>query len=164
LDLGCGPGELLEYLPADVSYLGVDISPEYVERARQRHGSRARFELADATRFEAERGRFDLVLAFGVLHHLDDNQARAMLAGAARALAPSGRAIAVDPALADGQKRAARMIIRRDRGHHVRDADHYARLAMPSFSRVHAVIRHDLLRIPYTHCILECTAAAAPAR
>jgi SAM-dependent methyltransferase len=42
LDIGCGPGNALEYLH-DVDYLGFDLSPKYVESARARFGSRGRF-------------------------------------------------------------------------------------------------------------------------
>ena len=37
LDIGCGPGDILENLAA-VDYLGFDISREYIEAARKRFG------------------------------------------------------------------------------------------------------------------------------
>jgi 2-polyprenyl-3-methyl-5-hydroxy-6-metoxy-1,4-benzoquinol methylase len=40
LDVGCGTGTLLDALPADVVYVGVDINPAYIETARQRYGHR----------------------------------------------------------------------------------------------------------------------------
>jgi len=39
LDIGCGPGDILENLPA-VDYLGFDINPKYVEAAKKRFGHR----------------------------------------------------------------------------------------------------------------------------
>src|ERR1700745_1432862 len=73
LDIGCGPGDILEDLPA-VDYLGFDISPKYVEAARKRFGRRGRFFCANVglTATDQEAASFDLVLATGVLHHLDD--------------------------------------------------------------------------------------------
>ena len=44
LDIGCGPGDILEYLP-DVKYTGFDLSPEYIEAAKKRFGERGRFFL-----------------------------------------------------------------------------------------------------------------------
>jgi SAM-dependent methyltransferase len=158
LDLGCGPGELLEYLPTSVTYVGVDISTEYIARARERFGTRAEFRVGDATEAEPDLGTFDLVLAFGVLHHLDDAQVQALFAAAAGVLTPGGRAVMVDPAFDAAQSRAARMVIERDRGQHVRTRDAYAALARTSFAHVTATVRENLLRIPYTHCVLECQA------
>jgi hypothetical protein len=49
----------------------------------------------------------------------------------------------------------ARWLIGRDRGAHVRGADAYAELARASFGSVRVSTRDDLLRVPYTHAVLE---------
>ena len=157
LDLGCGPGDLVRYL-GDVRYVGVDVSKPYIERARRLYGDRAEFRVGDATQLDDDLLGFDLVLAFGVVHHLDDDGARRLFAGAARALAPRGRVVTVDPAFANGQPRAARFVISRDRGNNVRTAEAYARLAEGALRCVTVRTRGDLLRIPYTHCVLEAQA------
>ena len=36
LDIGCGFGDLLKYLPHDITYKGVDLMPDFVEVARSR--------------------------------------------------------------------------------------------------------------------------------
>jgi SAM-dependent methyltransferase len=156
LDLGCGPGELLSHLPDSVSYLGVDVSREYIGRAQERFAERAEFRVGDATAVDNDLRDFDLVTAFGVLHHLDDAGAQDLFRGAANALAPAGRVVTVDPTFAEGQSRIARAIISRDRGQHVRTVDTYAALANEFFSEVVPVVPTNILRIPYTHCILEC--------
>jgi SAM-dependent methyltransferase len=158
LDLGCGPGELLEYLPASVNYVGVDISPAYIARARSRFGSRAQFRVGDVTAIDEDLRDFDVVIAFGVVHHLDDGQAQNLFRGAAMSVKPEGRAIIVDPTRTPDQGGAARAVIARDRGQHVRGPDGYAALASFAFDEVATNVRDDLLRIPYTHCVLECRA------
>ena len=156
LDLGCGPGELLTHLP-DVSYVGVDSSERYIEEARRAFGDRGEFRVGDATRADSELRDFDMVLAFGVLHHLDHREADGLLRSAAGALAAGGRFVGVDPTLVPGQSRAARFVVSRDRGGHVRAPDDYRRLAEAVFGNVRMTVRSDLLRIPYTHCVLECS-------
>jgi SAM-dependent methyltransferase len=155
LDLGCGTGDMLEHLPA-VSYVGIDISPHYIARARTRFVERdAEFHVADATTFRPEPGEFDVVLATGVLHHLDDAQALELLRTAASALRPTGRLLAVEPTFTIGQNRFARALIARDRGQHVRTPEQYAALAKSAFGWARTSVRQDLLRVPYTHCVLE---------
>jgi SAM-dependent methyltransferase len=156
LDLGCGPGELLTYL-TDVEYVGVDVSEEYIARARRSPRDGAEFRVGDATRLDPDLKGFDVVLAFGVLHHLSDSQAERLLRSAAAALMPGGRFVSVDPTVATEQSRIARLVVLNDRGEHVRSPEEYRRIAERSFRQCRQTVRSDLLRIPYTHCVLECS-------
>lgn len=155
LDLGCGPGELVRHL-GEVDYVGVDMSEEYIAAAKRLFGKQGDFRIGDATRLDASLEDFDLVLAFGVLHHLSDGEAESLLRGAARALGKGGRFVSVDPTFVPRQSRAARFLVSKDRGEHVRVPDAYEALAARVFANVRRAVRTDLLRIPYTHCVLEC--------
>jgi len=158
LDIGCGPGDMLASLPG-VEYLGVDISPEYIEAARNRFDAKGRFFCGDigTATVELEKGTFDLVLATGVLHHLDDERAARLFELARLALRSDGRLITYDGCYVPEQSRMARWVLSKDRGKFVRSRDQYLRLASRCFSKVEPHLRHDLLRIPYTHLIMYCS-------
>jgi hypothetical protein len=66
--------------------------------------------------------------------------------------------VTIDPALTTPQHWMARLIIRNDRGRHVRSATEYELLVRPAFSKVVMEVRTDLLRLPYTHVIMQCSA------
>ena len=156
LDIGCGPAEILDYLP-EVKYWGFDISQRYIDRARSHFGTRGSFTCKVLT--ESDLGQlpaFDRVLAVGVLHHLDDKTALSLLKLAHRALKPGGRLITLDPCFHPGQNPIARFLISRDRGQNVRDRDGYEVLSSAVFGECTARIRHKS-GIPYTHCVMECT-------
>src|SRR5687768_13498128 len=51
VDIGCGAGKILEFLPLDVKYLGIDISEEYIRTARRRFSPRGEFFLGTARDF-----------------------------------------------------------------------------------------------------------------
>ena len=157
LDIGCGTAEILRHLPDDIDYVGFDASEAYIAGAKERFGRRGTFraELVRGATL-AEIGTFDLVLAFGLLHHLDDDEAKTVFRLAHQALKPGGLAITVDPVYVEGQNRLARWVISQDRGRSIRNADGYAALASEQFSDVRASLRHDMLNIPYSHLILEC--------
>ena len=98
LDVGCGNGRLallLDQERPDVTYLGVDAVPEFIEIARAKTArldaisaefrvadlaqpgwSRA---LADGGRRTAVDARFDCVVALAVLHHIPSFDMRARL-------------------------------------------------------------------------------------
>ncbi len=159
LDIGCGPAAILEHLPRGIDYHGFDDSAAYLASARARFGDRGHFWEARVEHATlAELGRFDRVIAIGVLHHLDDDAAAALITLAASALNPGGMLLTYDPCWASGQGPIARALIARDRGQDVRDAHGYARLARARFDDVRAEVVRGHLRLPYTATVLRCRA------
>jgi SAM-dependent methyltransferase len=159
LDIGCGPAGILEALP-EVDYHGFDISPEYIALARKQFGSRGQFRVVGVSgELVGKYENFDLVLATGVLHHLTDPEALALFQIARAALNPTGRLITLDGCFIKGQSRLARHFLEWDRGEYVRTVEGYVALARRVFSTVTPTVTSELLRIPYTHLVLECEAA-----
>ena len=97
-------------------------------------------------------------MAIGVLHHLDDDTAVEVFGLASASLAPGGRFVSIDPTIVDGQSPIARFLASQDRGQNVRTPEQTAQLLEPYFDDVSIVVRHDLLRVPYSHVIAEARA------
>jgi cyclopropane fatty-acyl-phospholipid synthase-like methyltransferase len=155
LEIGCGPGIIVSYLPPS-DYLGFDLSSEYVEMARRRF-PKARFVCERVSEFSlAKEQSFDVVLAIGIVHHLEDAEARQLFQIAREALKLGGKLVTMDGVWIDGQSPAARWLLARDRGQYVRSEREYVEIASQVFTNIRPSVRHDLLRIPYTHLILEC--------
>ena len=74
LEVGCGIGMLASYLAKRYKWhvTGVDLDPEQIKRAKSEHTENEylKFFEADATKLPFEKGEFDLVLSFDVLHHI----------------------------------------------------------------------------------------------
>jgi SAM-dependent methyltransferase len=156
LEIGCGPGTIVRYLPKS-EYLGFDLSSRYIELARKRYPPPAKFVCERVSQFSlAERGNFDVVLALGIVHHLDDTEARQLFQIAYDALRPGAKLVTVDGVWTNDQSTIARWLLAKDRGEHVRSERQYVSIASQVFRDVRTSIRHDLLRIPYSHLILEC--------
>lgn len=158
LDIGCGPADILDHLPT-VDYVGIDYSESYIEAARGRFGARGAFIVADIKHLlDTKQDPFDLVFAIGLLHHLDDDAAEALLGDVQRCLKKGGRFVALDPLIESPQNPIARFLARMDRGRFVRTLAEYQALAAASFRETRAEARRDLLRIPYSHSILVAQA------
>jgi SAM-dependent methyltransferase len=156
LDVGCGPADILAYLP-DVDYWGYDISESYIANAKAKFGQRGRFNCKQLQLDDlAVLPKFDLVLALGLLHHLDDAVVLTLLQVVREALRPGGRMLSIDPCLDPSQNPIARFLVRNDRGQNVRNEDGYRALAGQVFSSPHVEVHHQAW-IPYTHCIMECS-------
>jgi SAM-dependent methyltransferase len=154
IDIGCGPGHIVEHLPGWIDYVGLDIDEASIAFARNRFGNRGRFEarLFDAAA-AAELGPADVVMMNGVMHHIGDEDLAATLGHIRSALKPGGVLFTLDGAYRPGQSRVAKWLLDHDRGVHVRDADGYRRLLDAQFSDVAMHVRDDISRIPYTFAI-----------
>lgn len=102
LDLGCGEGYVSRMLrqAGAGSVLGLDVSPRMVDLARQAETAQPlgiRYEVADATRFEAAAGSVDLVVAVFLFNYLSVDAMRQTMARVRQALAPGGRFIFTVP-------------------------------------------------------------------
>lgn len=95
VDCPCGAGPALRAVPANVRYIGVDLSPSMLRRARRRAAARGlenvEFVEAEATATTLPTGIADLVFSYWGLHCFADPAAAVQ--EAARLLAPGGRLV-----------------------------------------------------------------------
>jgi SAM-dependent methyltransferase len=126
LDLGCGPGAFADVFLGD-DYVGVDLNARYIEHARRtRKGT---FLVSDGRKVDLPDGRFDQILIFGLLHHLPDDDVRAVLAESTRLLAPGGRILAIEDIPAISRLNLVGHLIHNvENGEHIRPAEEYRRL------------------------------------
>ena len=117
LDLGCGFATPLA--AAGIAPIGVDID-EQRTRSLASRGSRAL--VADAVALPFPDGIFTSVFSFGLLHHLNDENARRVIDEVLRVVQPNGLIAVFDgitPRL--GWRQPLPMLIRAaDRGRHMR--------------------------------------------
>lgn len=157
LDIGCGPGNILDHLPTDIEYVGFDSSAEYIAEAKRRYSNlNTVFFEAYVTRDTVNSfGEFDIIMSLGVLHHLSDDQALDLFETAHDSLRDEhSRLVTVDNCWLANQRKIAKYFIGRDRGQNVRTVEEYADIARKIFKSVEVVVCQDLLRVPYDHAIL----------
>ncbi len=140
LDLGCGPGAFADLFAGD-DYVGADLNGRYIDHAR-RH-CRGTFIVSDARKVELPDQRFDQVLIFGLLHHLSDDDTRAVLAEAKRLLAPGGRLLAIEDIPAVSKMNLLGHLLHSvENGEHIRPSEDYRRL----YAEVGRIEREEILR------------------
>ncbi|MBU3564427.1 bifunctional 2-polyprenyl-6-hydroxyphenol methylase/3-demethylubiquinol 3-O-methyltransferase UbiG [Polynucleobacter sp. MWH-HuK1] len=155
LDIGCGPADILAYMPG-VDYYGFDVDGAYIKHAHKKFGPRGKFHCKQLQITDLESlPLFDIVLALGLLHHLDDSVAADVIRLATKALKPGGRFLTIDPCFDPLQNPIARLLIRGDRGQNIRDKTGYEALASVFFESPRVEVHHRAW-IPYTHCIMVC--------
>jgi cyclopropane fatty-acyl-phospholipid synthase-like methyltransferase len=165
LDVGCGPGRLCRYVPS-CDYWGIDRNERALRSARRKYPQAASCFLRLDPSNDAPELRhsgqglpvrnFDVIVACGLVHHLPDERARGLFAFCRDHLRTGGRLVTVDCAYEPGQHLVARLLAACDRGRFARTGAAYLELAREYFPDASLSIHHDLLRVPYTHAIVEC--------
>jgi ubiquinone/menaquinone biosynthesis C-methylase UbiE len=156
LDVGCGVGNMVDAVPTCARYVGIDFSGRYVEYARKHRGRRAEFLVGDVSSInQLGLSNVDAIILFGVLHHINDEQAKKLFQDFNRILRVGGKVLTLDPCFHPQNSRFVNLLIQNDRGQYVRDKNGYLALVGSFSGTVEPKIYHNLLRIPYTHIVLS---------
>ena len=117
LDVGCGPGTNREYL-SRAEYVGIDINPRYIRRARDGNGGS--YIVADVDNLPlAESASFDFILVNSLLHHIPTPQVRVLLRRLAGLLSETGTIHVLD-LVVPTHGTVARLLAKWDRGDYPR--------------------------------------------
>jgi SAM-dependent methyltransferase len=158
LDIGCGTGALLRYLPGAI-YVGLDRNEACIERAKRTYGERGTFICDDIGNFSKYAlPQADVAVVIGLLHHIDDDLALDMLRDTKATLRPGGRLITVDPCFHPAQSAIQRFVVGNDRGMNVRNFVEYQTLCTRVFGKPSADWQAAHFPFPHSMCILQARA------
>jgi SAM-dependent methyltransferase len=133
LDVGCGPGTNAP-LFSRMDYLGLDLNPWYIDRARRRF--QRPFVVADVCTYRApEDARFDFILVNSLLHHLDDDNMSRVLRQLLGQHTSDGHIHILELVL-PAQASIPRWLARADRGDHPRSLERWRTMFCEVFQEV----------------------------
>ncbi|MEQ6122360.1 class I SAM-dependent methyltransferase [Reichenbachiella sp. MALMAid0571] len=161
LDIGCGPGSFVKYLPKTVDgYLGIDMNENYIEYANDKWSNREDVNFIQGTVGELDIrdfDKYDVVVAKALVHHLSDEHAKQLFSFAAQVLNQGGIFVTYDNVFIENQHWFAKWLIKNDRGKYVRTQEEYTKLVALYFNNLTTQVLHDTLRIPYTILTIRCS-------
>lgn len=158
LDIGCGPAFLLDSFHHNIFYTGVDGNKKYINFAKKKypHQTFIHTYITSATT-PSFLDKYDVVVASGILHHLDNYESENLLKCAYNHLTENGKLITLDGVYLKKQNIIARLLLNLDRGKYVRYEKGYNELAEKIFPQVEGGLIKLKIRIPYDHYIMVCS-------
>jgi len=149
LDIGCGPGEILETL-SDVNYFGFDVNKNHINFAREKYRNKGIFKCSKFSSKKINKKiKFDYVLLLGLLHHLNDKQSYFLLSEIKKVLKKNGMLITLDNIYIKNQNIIAKKLIDLDKGENVRTKKQYLKILDKDFKKIQCKIYVQKF-IPYT--------------
>ena len=150
LDIGCGTAKILESLPL-VNYYGYDINKNHISYAKKKYGlKKNNFYCKKFNTKESKKlPKFDLVLLFGIMHHLENHELNDILLTLKKNLKKNGKLITCDPVFTKKQNFIANFLIKNDAGNNVRNKNDYLKLLGKNFKNIKFKIKKQSF-IPYT--------------
>jgi ubiquinone/menaquinone biosynthesis C-methylase UbiE len=158
VDLGCGTGSALKFLPDDIRYMGIDSSQRYIDSAREKHGNRGTFHVSTVSAAKknalVENESIDLVICNGLLHHLSDLEVEELLTLSKSILAKTGRLVCCEPAFLAHQSSVSRKLMSFDRGKGIRTELEWKEMFEKHFESVQTEIFFGVSAFPYTRIVV----------
>jgi SAM-dependent methyltransferase len=129
LELACGIGNLADLFSPEI-YLGIDIAADRITVAQKEHPE-YRFQVCDSTSLEFKKlvKDFDFIFCHGLLHHLGDQQCRALLDGIRFLAKKPTTLVGIEPILPlSWQNPFGFLLAKLDQGRYIRRPQGYRQL------------------------------------
>jgi ubiquinone/menaquinone biosynthesis C-methylase UbiE len=159
VDMGCGTGKVFSIIDKRIDYIGFDYNYNYINIANYKYGDKATFFVGTSELFlqtpRKELLNADKVLITGLLHHLNDDEVFSVLKLSKTILKTGGKILCIEPVFLMHQSKLARFVMSLDRGKNVRNENEWTHLFLQYFSDFESNIVTNLLRLPYTHILIN---------
>lgn len=160
LDVGCGTGWLYSAIrDLHCEYTGIDSCEKRIRTCKARFENKEAFQVAKAEGIKSlSENKYDVVVAFGLLHHLEDNEAKSLAEGAHRCLKKSGQLITADGVFLEKQNIVKKMLLRLDRGKFIRNTHEYKEIIRKYFPNPECNLEDQLFFMPYDLIVIRAFA------
>jgi len=151
LDIGCGPGNMINYLSFN-KYYGFDTDKKYIKYAKNKYKN-CIFFCERFTKLSLKKiTKVDLVLLFGILHHISDDEVLKLIDVLKLSLKKNSKIITLDPVYIKKQNRISKFLIDNDRGNFVRTTKDYLNLLKKTGITFSYKIYNQKI-VPYTYIV-----------
>lgn len=158
LDLGCGPGSLRAFIPAQIEYHGIDSEQNYIQMAKAKYPESSFYlgGIEELSILMPHGNKYDYVTSIGLFHHVDDAAMISCLTEVKKLCKSGAQILMYEPCYIKNQSFISRKLMQQDRGQCIRTYQQWVDMVQSVFPHTeHALCR--FYRIPYIHIMTLST-------
>ena len=155
LDMGCGTGIIIPYLPKNIEYLGIDCSSKYIKYVQKNNPSK-KFLCQSVCKTIDNNDIYDLVLSKNVVSALSDEQLKKMLDVIIPHCDVNTKIIFSDMDYKSDASIVQRFFQSHERNRYIRSKEDYLKILYLYFNVDKIDEINGMYRIPYSKVVFEC--------
>lgn len=158
LDIGCGTGNIVPFIPDKCEYTGVDSSENYINYLTRKYSHKKNFNFI-AKNVKDSLGinsKYDVIISEALVSSLDDNNFEILLSAMKKNLKDGGKIIISDMNYKDNYCAFEKFLLKNERGKYIRGQEDYKRIIEKHFSIEKITELKKVYRIPYHKIVFEC--------
>ena len=155
LDLGCGTGNIIKYLPENINYTGIDYSENYINFDKNKFPQH-KFFRKDAKESFIFQEKFDIIFSEALISNFNDEEVVNLFKSIINCANPDCKIIISDLNYSSDLSFFEKFLLKNERGNVMRGKTQYEELISGYFKIEKISEVKDLYIIPYKKIVFEC--------
>jgi 2-polyprenyl-3-methyl-5-hydroxy-6-metoxy-1,4-benzoquinol methylase len=156
LDLGCGTANIVEFLPENINYTGIDSSSNYIFYDSKKYPAHT-FICKNLKEDVSLDKKYDLIISEALISSLTDANTEVFFNTIKKHAAPDCKIVISDMNYSKTAHTFENFLFKSERGTNFRDREDYIKLLSKHFNIDNVSVISKIYRIPYSKLVFECS-------
>lgn len=156
LDLGCGTANIVEFLPENINYTGIDSSSNYIFYDSKKYPGHT-FICKNLKEDVSLDKKYDLIISEALVSSLTDANTEVFFNTIKKHAAPDCKIVISDMNYSKTAHTFENFLFKSERGTNFRDREDYLKLLSKHFNIDNVSVISKIYRIPYSKLVFECS-------
>lgn len=156
LDLGCGTANIVEFLPKNINYTGIDASGNYIYYDSKKY-PKYTFLCRNLKEDVNLDKKYDIIISEALLASLTDENAEVFFNTIKKHATRDCKIVISDMNYSKTTHNLESILFKSERGTNLREREDYIKLLSKHFNIDNISVISKIYRIPYSKLVFECS-------
>ncbi len=158
IDIGCGTGNIVPYIPHNCEYTGVDVSENYIKYLKKKYSHKKNINFIKQNVKEplSFNEKYDIIISEALIASLNDTNFELLLTEMKNFLKKGGKIVISDMNYKESHCAFEKFLLKNERGCYIRGQDDYKRIIEKYFTIEKTTEINKVYWFPYHKIAFEC--------